>query len=206
MTTTLNAPTNGRVRRSLNDTIGRLDEMIDGLSTAIPETIRDTLQETVSAAVGEGVRAALVEVLSNPEFLGVLRSNLTPEPPAAIPVAVPMPPVSPGLVAKLTVAGATAGRWCWGRLRGAGHATANCARQGVSKLVALRQSLESLRQARKPLLLAFAVGGLAAFIALVAPQWVAAALSGLGGACMTVSVQVGLWLRHRFGSLVGAFV
>jgi predicted permease len=203
MTTTLNAPTNGGARRSLNDTIGRLDEMIDGLSTAIPETIRDTLQETVSAAVGEGVRAALVEVLSNPEFLAVLRSNLTPEPPVDIPV--PLPPVSPGLLAKLTVAGATAGRWCWSKLRGAGQATANCARQGVSKLVALRLRLESLRQARKPLLLAFAVGGLAAVIALVAPNWVAAALSGLGGACMTMSVQVGLWLRQRFGSLVGAF-
>jgi hypothetical protein len=199
----MNAPPNGRPRRSLNDTIGRLDEMIDGLSTAIPETIRDTLQETVSAAVGEGVRAALVEVLSNPEFLAVLRSNLTLEPPVAIPV--PVPPDSPGLVAKLTVAGATAGRWCWSKLRGASQATVNCARQGVSKLVALRQRLESLRQARKPLLLAFAVGGLAAVIALVAPNWVAAALSGLGGACMTMSVQVGLWLRQRFGSLVGAF-
>ena len=55
MTTTMNnLPTlPGRQRRSLNDTIGRLDEMIDGLSEAIPGTIRDTLQETVGTAVAE---------------------------------------------------------------------------------------------------------------------------------------------------------
>ena len=51
----------GRQRRSLNDTIGRLDEMIDGLSEAIPGTIRDTLQETVGAAVGTAERAGHVD-------------------------------------------------------------------------------------------------------------------------------------------------
>jgi hypothetical protein len=66
MTTTLNAPANGRPRRTLNETIGQLDQMIEGLSTAIPETIRDTLQEHVAAAVSEGVRSALVDILGKP--------------------------------------------------------------------------------------------------------------------------------------------
>ena len=72
MTTTMNhnLPTlPGRQRRSLNDTIGRLDEMIDGLSEAIPGTIRDTLQETVGAAVAEGIREALADIFANSEVL-----------------------------------------------------------------------------------------------------------------------------------------
>jgi hypothetical protein len=43
MTATMNNNLPGRQRRSLNDTIGHLDQMIDGLSEAIPGTIRDTL-------------------------------------------------------------------------------------------------------------------------------------------------------------------
>src|ERR1700733_4384459 len=74
MTTTNNLP--GRQRRNLNDTIGHLDQMIDGLSEAIPGTIRDTLQETVGAAITEGVRAALLEIVSNPDVVALLRSSL----------------------------------------------------------------------------------------------------------------------------------
>ena len=116
MTTTINnnlpSPP-GRQRRSLNDTIGRLDEMIDGLSEAIPGTIRDTLQETVGAAVAEGIRAALADILANPEVLALLRGSLAP-PPLAIPVAAAV--AEPGLPRKLLAAVATAlaTAGCWG--------------------------------------------------------------------------------------------
>src|SRR5947208_15691202 len=114
MTTTMNnLPTlPGRQRRSLNDTIGRLDEMIDGLSEAIPGTIRDTLQETVGTAVADGIRAALADILANPEVLALLRGPLTP-PPLAIPVAAVT--AEPGLLRKLLAAApsalAASGRW-----------------------------------------------------------------------------------------------
>jgi hypothetical protein len=203
MTTTMNAATNGRPRRSLNDTIGHLDNVIEGLSTAIPETIRDTLQETVSAAVGEGVRTALVEILSNPDILEVLRSKLMPQPPVAMPVAAVAVPAPLGLLANIALVSTKARRWCWAKVSAAGNAVTTCSRRCQNKLAALRQRLRHY-PVRKPLLLALAVGGLAALTALVAPHWVAATLSGLGGASVTLVVQVGLWLRQRFGSLVAA--
>jgi hypothetical protein len=101
MTTTMNAPANGRPRRSLNETIGHLDQMIDGLSNAIPETIRDTLKEEVGAAVGEGVRTALTDLLTNPEVLALLRHTLAPEPLMAAPVTLGRPPLFPGVLVLL---------------------------------------------------------------------------------------------------------
>ena len=51
-------------------------------------------------------------------------------------------------------------------------------------------------------LLALAVGGLAVAITLVAPTWVAAIVSGLGGAGVALAVQAGLWLRKHLGTLL----
>jgi hypothetical protein len=199
MTTTMNAPANGRPRRSLNETIGHLDRMLDGLSTAIPETVRDTLKEEVGAAVSEGVRTALTDILTNPEVLALLRHTLAPEPPMAVPVAPPRPPLFPGMLGTLLGATKAAGNWVWQRLKRAGGAVAGLACKVAYKLVALRDQLQTLRQVRKPLLLALAIGGLAAAVALFAPHWVAATLSGLGGLCATLTVQLGLWLRRSLG-------
>src|SRR5580704_16198451 len=91
MTATMTNNLPARPRRNLNDTIGHLDKMIDGLSEAIPGTIRDTLQETVGAAITEGVRAALLEIVTNPDVLALLRSSL----PTPFPLAVPLAPVTP---------------------------------------------------------------------------------------------------------------
>jgi hypothetical protein len=193
MTMTIHTTTNGQ-RRTLNETIARLDQMIDGLSNAIPETIRDSLQQAVGAAVTEGVRTALLEMLSNPDLLTVLRGALTPEP------TPPAQPKTPGLLGKLGLAAAAARAWSWGKVRGAGRATAGCARKVTNQLTELRQSLSGLSEARKPLLLAFAVGGVAAVVALLAPQWVAATIGGLGGACVAMAVQVGWWLRRGFAN------
>jgi hypothetical protein len=194
MTTTTHTTTNGQQRRTLNQTIARLDEMIEGLSNAIPETIRDSLQEAVGAAVTEGVRAALLEMMSNPDLLTVLRGALSPEP------TPPDQPKAPGLFAKVGLAATAARAWSMGKLRGAGKATAECGRKTANKLKELRQSLHGLSAARKPLLLAFAVGGVAAVVALLAPQWVAATIGGLGGACVAMAVQVGWWLRRGFAN------
>src|SRR5580700_5434515 len=114
MTATMNSNNvSGRQRRSLNDTIGHLDQMIDGLSEAIPGTIRDTLQETVSAAITEGVRTALLEIVTNPDVLALLRGSL-PTPP---PLAVPLAPVTPHssllrtLLTKVCSSVVTVARW-----------------------------------------------------------------------------------------------
>ena len=196
----------GRPRRSLNDTIGHLDKMIDGLSEAIPGTIRDTLQETVGAAIGEGVRAALLEIVSNPEILTLLRSSQLPEVPVAIPVpsAAPKVPLVQTLLKKAWSSLFKAAAWSKNTVVSAASTVANGTVRGLNKLVELGRRLRSLRKARRPLLVALAVGGLAAAVALFGPSWVAATLSGVGGAGVTLAVQAGLWLRKRVGLLATA--
>src|SRR5580700_8030547 len=113
MTTTMNNNLPGRQRRSLNDSIGHLDKMIDGLSEAIPGTIRDTLQETVGAAITEGVRAALLEIVTNPDVLTLLRGSLPTPPPLAVPLASVTPHSSllRTLLTKVCSGVATVARW-----------------------------------------------------------------------------------------------
>jgi hypothetical protein len=196
----------GRPRRSLNDTIGHLDQMIDGLSEAIPGTIRDTLQETVGAAVGEGVRAAILEIVSNPEVLALLRTTLVPEAPHAVPVGpvVPRMPLVRTLLKKAWSGVVTAACLSKNAVVSAACAVASGTTRGLNKLAELGQRLRSLRKARRPLLVALAVGAVVAAIALIAPSWVAATLSGLGGAGVTLAAQAGLWLRKRVGLLATA--
>jgi hypothetical protein len=78
---------NGR-RPTLSDSIARLDQILDGLGEAIPQLIRDTLRESMAAAVTEGVRAALVEVLNGGAVQSLLRGVL-PTTPAPTPTAKP---------------------------------------------------------------------------------------------------------------------
>jgi hypothetical protein len=177
------------------------DQMIDGLSEAIPGTIRDTLQETVGAAITEGVRAALLEIVTNPDVLTLLRSSL----PTPSPLAVPLAPGSSllrTLLTKVCSSVATVARWSMNGVLAVTTAVANGTRAVLNKLAALRERLRTLRHARRPLLLALVVGGLTVVITLVAPTWVAAVVSGLGGAGVTLTVQAGLWLRQHLGKLV----
>ena len=203
MTATMNNSP-GRQRRSLNDSIGHLDQMIDGLSEAIPGTIRDTLQETVGAAITEGVRAALLEIATNADVLALLRSAL----PTPSPLAVPLTPGTPHLsllrtlLTKACSAVVTVATWSKNGVVAATTAVVDCTRTVLNRLTALRQRLRGLRHARRPLLLALAVGGLAVVITLIAPTWVAAIVSGVGGAGVTLAVQAGLWLRQRLGALL----
>jgi hypothetical protein len=204
MTATMNNNLPGRQRRSLNDSIGHLDQMIDGLSEAIPGTIRDTLQETVGAAITEGIRAALLEIVTNPEVLALLRSSLPTPPPLAVPITsgIPQPGIVHRLLARTGAGIVEAVRWSTTLMRAGAKNVTQGALTALNKLAEVRERLRSLRHARRPLLLAVAVGALVATVTLVAPSWVAAMLSGLGGAGVTLAVQAGLWLRQHLGSLL----
>jgi hypothetical protein len=190
-------------RRSLNDTIGRLDAMIDGLSDAIPGTIRDTLQESIGAAVSEGVRAALVEIMANPEVLALVRGSM----PAATPHK---PSAGPRLVLVRTLATRVgdgirqAAQWCREKVQTARATVVATAYHMATKVATLCRKICALRHVHNPVMLAFFVGSLAATAALFTPNWFAAALSGLGGACATMAVQVGLWVRQSYQTLIAS--
>jgi hypothetical protein len=197
MTTAM--PLNGRPRRSLNDSIAKLDEILDGLSQAIPATIRDTLRESIAAAVTEGVRIALVEIFASGDLLNLLR-GLVPTPAPAL---MPTDPVSPSLKARIGAILARAGRWVGARLRGLTGLVAVGLGSARAQVVGLMQRCRLLWTLRRPLAVAAGVGCGAAVVALVAPNWLAAAVSGVGGAVAALGTQLWLWTRRACRALGG---
>jgi H+/Cl- antiporter ClcA len=96
----------------------------------------------------------------------------------------------------------TVARWSKNGVLAVTSTVAGCTSAVLNKLAEFRRRLRSLRHVRRPLLLALAVGGLAVVITLVAPTWVTAIVSGLGGAGVALAVQAGLWLRRHLGTLL----
>src|SRR4051812_30763566 len=77
MTMTANPSTNGGVRRNtLSGQIDRLDGILDGLDQALQGAITDAVKEAVSIAVAEAVRSTVLEIVSNPHVLTLLRSAI----------------------------------------------------------------------------------------------------------------------------------
>ena len=171
MTQTMTMPdsVNGRPR-SLNDTIARLDDMIDGLSEAIPATIRDTLKDSVAEAIAIGVKAAVVEVLSNPALLRAMRGQVRPT-------------LRQRLTAGLARAHKTLARWI---------------SRAVTSIVGTPQKLRDrarlIWSVRRPILVALVIGAAVGFAAAWTPPWLAGTLVGVGTAGLSLLVQA------RFGA------
>jgi hypothetical protein len=182
MTGTMTLPpesANGRHRRSLNDTITRLDEMIDGLSQAIPDTIRDTLKEAIAESISLGVKAAVVQVLTSRELLNTLR-----------------PQRRSSLLRKKLA----------GTIRSAGGKSVRWVRRALRALTGspgkVRERARLIWGFRRPLAIAMAIGAVVGFAAAWTPSWVAATLTGMGTACLSLAVQAGLWARRSVAALL----
>ena len=104
-----------RTRRpQLNDTITHLNDVIEGLSTAVPQVVADTLAGVLgadfAAAVGRAVAAGLAPVVRDAvrAELAAARAELTPPMPKAVeqkPVdAKPPLPPKPTLTARVRTA------------------------------------------------------------------------------------------------------
>ena len=112
---------NGTLRArkpQLADSIGRLDEMVDGLATAIPGAVADAVREALgtafAAAVKDAVKAAVAEALAE---AGVGReAKPTPVPMSAeTPATPPAPPAVPGRWARVKSALGRLRRWASGK-------------------------------------------------------------------------------------------
>jgi hypothetical protein len=180
MTQTMTMPdsANGRPRRNLNDTIARLDEMIDGLSEAIPETIRDTLKHSISDAIAIGVKAAVVEVLTNRPLLDAMNK------PARL-------TLRQRVTAAIKRASSTVVRWVR-RLVGVALGTPQ----------KLRDRAKLIWSVRRPIAVALVIGAAVGFAAAWTPPWVAGTLIGVGTAGLSLVVQAGLWARRTVQRLV----
>ena len=126
-----------RTRRpQLNDSIGKLNDVIEGLSTAVPQVVADTLAGVLgadfAAAVGRAVAAGLAPVVRDAvrAELAAARAELTPPMPKAVeqkPVdAKPPLPPKPTLTARVRTAVRRVRAWA-GRQRDAVRGAATIA-------------------------------------------------------------------------------
>jgi len=118
-------PTRTR-RPQLNETIAHLNDVIEGLSTAVPQVVADTLKDVLGAdlvaAVGRAVAASLGTVVRDAvrAEVAAARADLTPPMPKAVEpkpadVKPPVPP-KPTLKARVRTAVRRAKAWAVRRL------------------------------------------------------------------------------------------
>src|SRR5271167_4647523 len=196
MTTTLNpsANTNGSARKNLASQLDRLDGILDGLADGLNEAVASAVQDAMVVAVREAVRGILAEVLSNPDLLAQLRTNIglptsadrTPAPPAA-------PVERKSLVAKIT---GTIAAWFGAGWRAVRRACRAVTGKIGNVLSTAKHRWRLVRQFRVPLLTAVIVGAVAGLGAYCGGPYVAALAGWIAGFTTTLTVQAGIWLRQ----------
>jgi hypothetical protein len=201
VTTTPKTTPNGR-RPTLSDSIDRLDRILDGLSESISETIRDALREGVAVAVAEGVRAALVEVLSGEAVQNLLRGAL-PAGSAPAPTPAPQPSLGARLLTKARSALATVRAWVGGALQHVADGLATVGRAIRDSVKAACGWLGLRGRWLRVLPVLVLVGGAAAAVTLSASAWWASLRSGLA-AVGTGGAALARWLFQRLTCPFGA--
>ena len=109
---------NGTLRArkpQLADSIGRLDEMVDGLATAIPgavaDAVRDALGASLAAAVKDAVKSAVAEALAEAGVGKGAKPGPAPAAEEAAEPAAPTTPAGPGRWARVKAALGRLRRW-----------------------------------------------------------------------------------------------
>ena len=190
---------NGR-RPTLSDSIARLDQILDGLGEAIPQMIRDTLRESVAAAVAEGVRAAFVEVLSGEAVQSLLQGALAA---ASAPAAAPPPSLGQRLMAQARSSLATARAWVGGALQRAVGGLATVGRTIRDGVKAAFGWLGFGRRWLRLLPVLALVGGAATALTVSASAWWTSLRSGMA-AVGTGGATLARWLFQRLTCPFGA--
>jgi hypothetical protein len=190
---TATIPSDKQPRKQLSDQLDRLDAIIDALGEGLNGAVADAAREGTRLAVKD----AVVEMMTDPALRARLHQATAPEPEAE-PAA---PRRRPGF-------------WAWLTAR-AGQALKSLARKVVdlaaSALSGARAVVATAVDAvRGGLglsgLTKVAVAGLSAGVAAgaaryLAPQAVAAALSGVRGAVTAAAARVGAWTRRAARAL-----
>lgn len=190
MTATLNGPANGKAqRKSLAEQLDRFDRMLDGLDQGLQGAIADAVREAVAAAVAEGVRAALLELATNPDLLAVIRGSVvlaTPAAPAAPADAGPRPTLSQRIRRGLE----TARNMAVTKVKNLGRGIADAWR-----------SARGLWRLKWPLAIAAGVGVVAGAAAYASAPWLAGVIGGLGATGTALGAQLLARLRRFFSRL-----
>ena len=195
MTATMNPAANGRVpRKNLSSQLDRLDAILDGLDGALSGAITEAVKEAVSTATAEAVRATLVEVITNPDVMALLRGGTIPfaQPVVAAPTRCeePVPP-QPNAMSR-------AWRWSIQKIKNIGQAIGARVRGVRDGAVSTYRQASSIWSLRRPVLISLGVGLVIGIICFASSPWLAGIVSGVTASVAALGVQLAAWARRVF--------
>jgi prefoldin subunit 5 len=180
-------------RRQLSDQLDRLDEQLqrhDAILDALAEGLNGAVAEATQAGTREAVKAAVVELLTNPDLRTALYK-------ASAPAAEAKPTAWERLKAKIRQAGERVAAVT----RAARQAVAAKASEAKAVLVGAAAPAWVAWKLRKAALIGLGIGVVVAGIAYAGGHGLAATLSGVGAAVSTVAVAVVAKVRSAFRRL-----
>ena len=198
MSITLNPTANGRLpRKNLSDQLDRLDRILDGLDGALAGAITEAVKDAVSTSVAEAVRVTLIEIVTNPDVIALLRGG-------SLAAFQASREASPKVAARVTVVDrirqgvSAAWKWSLRKIKAIGLAIATRARSIRAGVVGTVRSVNMVWRLKRPLLIALGVGSVMGAVAYASSPWMAAILSGIAATGATLGAQLALWTRRLF--------
>ena len=198
MSITLNPTANGRLpRKNLSDQLDRLDRILDGLDGALAGAITEAVKDAVSTSVAEAVRVTLIEIVTNPDVIALLRGG-------SLAAFQASREASPKVAARVTVVDrvrqgvSAAWKWSLRKLKAIGLAIMSRARSIRAGVVGTVRSVNMVWRLKRPLLIALGVGSVMGAVAYASSPWMAAILSGIAATGATLGAQLALWTRRLF--------
>jgi len=201
MTVTMKPNSNGNVqRKSLASQLDRLDSILDGLDQALTGAITEAVKEAVSTAVSEAVRATLIEVVTNPDVLALLRGGIAPvasvqvSASAAADSAAPRPTVV-GRVRRFV---SSSWKRALAKVRGVGAGVAQRIRSVRDGIKATYQGISAIWRLKRAVLIALGIGAAVGVVGYVASPWCAGVIGGIGAMGTALGAQLAFWTRRLF--------
>ena len=198
MSITMNPTTNGRMpRKNLSDQLDRLDRILDGLDGALAGAITEAVKDAVSTSVAEAVRVTLIEIVTNPDVIALLRGGI-PAAPQATSESNPKVPSRVTLVDRIRQGISAAWKWSLTKVKAVGQAITSRARNIRAGVVGGVRKVNMIWRLKRPLLIALGVGSVMGTVAYASSPWMAAVLSGIAATGATLGAQLAIWTRRLF--------
>ena len=197
---TLRPSANGNnQRKSLASQLDRLDRILDGLDGALAGAITDAVKDAVSTGVAEAVRATLIEIVSNPQILSLLR-GVVPSivQPAGQQEAQAPHASEPAPHSAIRRGLTSAWRWATAKLCATRHATVLSGRQVVHGLVRTWRRANAVWQLKRPLFVALLIGFVVGTVSYASSPWVGGIVSGVSTTGAVLGMQLALFARRLF--------
>lgn len=186
--------TNGKPRKQLSDQLDRLDaqmdrqdSILDGLSDALGEAVNDATR----IGVADGVRAAVVELLTNAELRSALHKATAPPASEKLTFWQKVKARTQRAVNRVKEVTATVRQKIAEKIAGVKSAASTAA---TPAWVAWRM--------RKVALVGLGIGLVVAAICYTGSHSLAAGVSGVLAATTAVAVQAGIWVRKTIRRLI----